>query len=221
MRSSPACASRSSSLPNAFTENGQVGSRNTSNTRGPWPQTRGSARHVVCFIRSFLFARFSRTKSAGADELWGGKLRGAILSRAAHIVFLRIQVKHAHGSDLMRDPLDGNRPSPPAVQLRAPPFAHNGVARRRTLARLGDPSGDQHDQWIPHFFLRYVHAGLNLQEANDTPAWHTEHSPRSSGRARHDPVFWSPKTASLRSPSRNCADTVITSKSDPIGRRGI
>src|ERR1700675_2925966 len=107
MRSSPACASRSSSLPNAFTENGQVGSRNTSNTRGPWPQTRGSARHVVCFIRSFLFARFSRTKSAGADELWGGKLRGAILSRAAHIVFLRIQVKYARGSGAYRRREDG------------------------------------------------------------------------------------------------------------------
>jgi hypothetical protein len=93
------------------------------------------------------------------------------------------------------------------------PFAHNGVARRRTLARLGEPSGDQHDQWIPQFFLRYVHAGLNLQESIDTPAWHTEHSPRSSGRARHDPVFWSPKktrpfghrrgTAPTRSSRRN------------------
>jgi len=66
--------------------------------------------------------------SAGADELWGGKLRGAILSRAAHIVFLRIQVKHAQGSDLMRDPFDGNRPGfprsssgstlPPTMALR-------------------------------------------------------------------------------------------------------
>src|SRR5215813_7354695 len=51
--SSPAWPSRSSSLPNALTENGQVGSRNTSNTRGPWPQTSGSARHAF-FIRSFL-----------------------------------------------------------------------------------------------------------------------------------------------------------------------
>src|SRR5580692_7689859 len=101
-RSSPVCARRSSSLPNAFTENGQVGSRNISNTRGPWPQTRGSARHVVCFIRSFLFAWFGRReKSAGANGLWGGKLRGCALSRAAHIVFLGVQVKHAHRSGLM------------------------------------------------------------------------------------------------------------------------
>src|ERR1700733_14286463 len=40
--------SSASSLPNAFTEKGQVGSRNISNTRGPWPQTRGSARQF-CF----------------------------------------------------------------------------------------------------------------------------------------------------------------------------
>ena len=148
----------------------------------------------------------------------GGKLRGTILSRAAHIVFLRIQVKHAHGSDLMRDPLDGNRPGPPRSSSVLHPFVHNGVARRRTLARLGEPSGDQHDQWIPQFFLRYVHAGLNLQEAIDTPVWHTEHSPRSSGRARHDPVFWSPKkpcpfghrrgTAPTRSSRRNRARLV-------------
>src|SRR5262249_23722999 len=44
--------SRSSSLPNALTENGQVGSRNNSKTRGPWPQTSGSARQVF-FIRIF------------------------------------------------------------------------------------------------------------------------------------------------------------------------
>src|ERR1700756_1654045 len=51
--SSPASPRSSSSLPNALTENGQVGSRNTSKTRGPWPQTSGSARHVF-FIRSLL-----------------------------------------------------------------------------------------------------------------------------------------------------------------------
>src|SRR5215813_5543078 len=51
--SSPAWPRRSSSLPSALTENGQVGSRNISRTRGPWPQTSGSARHVF-FIRSFL-----------------------------------------------------------------------------------------------------------------------------------------------------------------------
>jgi gamma-glutamyltranspeptidase / glutathione hydrolase len=49
----------------------------------------------------------------------------------------------------------------------------------------GSPGGDQQDQWIQQFFLRHVHAGMNLQEAIDAPAWHTEHFPSS---------FW-PRTA--------------------------
>jgi gamma-glutamyltranspeptidase / glutathione hydrolase len=43
----------------------------------------------------------------------------------------------------------------------------------------GTPGGDQQDQWIAQFFLRHVHAGLNLQEAIDAPAWHSEHFPSS------------------------------------------
>ena len=39
----------------------------------------------------------------------------------------------------------------------------------------GSPGGDQQDQWIAQFFLRHVHAGMNLQEAIDAPAWHSEH----------------------------------------------
>jgi gamma-glutamyltranspeptidase / glutathione hydrolase len=39
----------------------------------------------------------------------------------------------------------------------------------------GSPGGDQQDQWITQFFLRHAHAGMNLQEAIDAPAWHTEH----------------------------------------------
>jgi gamma-glutamyltranspeptidase/glutathione hydrolase len=49
----------------------------------------------------------------------------------------------------------------------------------------GSPGGDQQDQWIAQFFLRHVHAKLNLQEAIDAPAWHSEHFPIS---------FW-PRTA--------------------------
>jgi gamma-glutamyltranspeptidase/glutathione hydrolase len=49
----------------------------------------------------------------------------------------------------------------------------------------GSPGGDQQDQWTAQFFLRHVHAGLNLQEAIDAPAWHSEHFPIS---------FW-PRTA--------------------------
>jgi gamma-glutamyltranspeptidase/glutathione hydrolase len=49
----------------------------------------------------------------------------------------------------------------------------------------GSPGGDQQDQWTAQFFLRHVHAKLNLQEAIDAPAWHSEHFPIS---------FW-PRTA--------------------------
>jgi gamma-glutamyltranspeptidase/glutathione hydrolase len=49
----------------------------------------------------------------------------------------------------------------------------------------GSPGGDQQDQWITQFFLRHVHSGMNLQEAIDAPAWHSEHFPIS---------FW-PRTA--------------------------
>jgi gamma-glutamyltranspeptidase/glutathione hydrolase len=39
----------------------------------------------------------------------------------------------------------------------------------------GSPGGDQQDQWTAQFFLRHVHSKMNLQEAIDAPAWHSEH----------------------------------------------
>ncbi len=39
----------------------------------------------------------------------------------------------------------------------------------------GSPGGDQQDQWTAQLFLRHVHCGMNLQEAIDAPAWHSEH----------------------------------------------
>ncbi len=49
----------------------------------------------------------------------------------------------------------------------------------------GSPGGDGQDQWITQLFLRHIHAGMNLQESIDAPAWHSEHFPSS---------FW-PRTA--------------------------
>jgi len=43
----------------------------------------------------------------------------------------------------------------------------------------GSPGGDQQDQWITQFLLRHAHAGMNMQEAIDAPAWHSEHFPIS------------------------------------------
>jgi len=49
----------------------------------------------------------------------------------------------------------------------------------------GSPGGDQQDQWTAQFLVRHAHCGMNLQEAIDAPAWHSEHFPIS---------FW-PRTA--------------------------
>jgi gamma-glutamyltranspeptidase / glutathione hydrolase len=42
---------------------------------------------------------------------------------------------------------------------------------------FGTPGGDQQDQWQLVFFLRYVHHGMNLQEAIDQPLFHSMHFP--------------------------------------------
>ncbi|MEO9961084.1 MAG: gamma-glutamyltransferase, partial [Nisaea sp.] len=43
----------------------------------------------------------------------------------------------------------------------------------------GTPGGDQQDQWSLLLFLHHVEHGMNLQEAIDTPAFHSEHFPGS------------------------------------------
>jgi gamma-glutamyltranspeptidase / glutathione hydrolase len=47
-----------------------------------------------------------------------------------------------------------------------------------TLA-FGTPGGDQQDQWSALMFVHHVDHGMNLQEAIDCPAFHTEHMPSS------------------------------------------
>jgi gamma-glutamyltranspeptidase / glutathione hydrolase len=44
---------------------------------------------------------------------------------------------------------------------------------------FGTPGGDQQDQWTLAFFLRHVLFGMNLQQAIDAPAFHTDHFPSS------------------------------------------
>ena len=72
----------------------------------------------------------------------------------------------------------------------------------------GSPGGDQQDQWITQFFLRHVHAGMNLQEAIDAPAWHSEHFPIS---------FW-PRTA--RPGVLQIESRVPQETRDELSRRG-
>jgi gamma-glutamyltranspeptidase / glutathione hydrolase len=44
---------------------------------------------------------------------------------------------------------------------------------------FGTPGGDMQDQWSLHWFLAHLHFGLDLQQAIDAPAFHTEHVPSS------------------------------------------
>jgi len=64
---------------------------------------------------------------------------------------------------------------------------------------FGTPGGDQQDQWTIGFFLNHVVFGMNLQEAIDAPAHHTDHFPSSfyprqshprslTVEERHDPA---------------------------------
>jgi gamma-glutamyltranspeptidase/glutathione hydrolase len=72
----------------------------------------------------------------------------------------------------------------------------------------GTPGGDQQDQWTTQFFLRHVHAGMNLQEAIDAPAWHSEHFPIS---------FW-PRTS--RPGVLQIESRVPKATRDELARRG-
>ena len=72
----------------------------------------------------------------------------------------------------------------------------------------GSPGGDQQDQWTAQFFLRHVHGKMNLQEAIDAPAWHSEHFPIS---------FW-PRTA--RPGVLVLESRVPTATVDELKRRG-
>jgi gamma-glutamyltranspeptidase / glutathione hydrolase len=72
----------------------------------------------------------------------------------------------------------------------------------------GSPGGDGQDQWITQMFMRHVHSGMNMQEAIDAPAWHSEHFPSS---------FW-PRTAN---PGKLVIESRVPKKTiDELERRG-
>jgi gamma-glutamyltranspeptidase / glutathione hydrolase len=56
-----------------------------------------------------------------------------------------------------------------------------GLALRdgKPYLAFGTPGGDRQDQWSLAFFLNHVVYGMNLQEAIDAPAFHTDHFPSS------------------------------------------
>ncbi len=81
-----------------------------------------------------------------------------------------------------------------------------------TLA-FGTPGGDQQDQWQVCFWLAHVRAGLNLQAAIDSPAWHTtafpsSFAPRSwqPGQLVAEPRLGAPAVPDLRGRGHEVAD---------------
>lgn len=58
----------------------------------------------------------------------------------------------------------------------SPSLAWHRDGRRLSF---GTPGGDQQDQWQLLFFLRYLHHGMDLQQALDAPLFHSTHMPAS------------------------------------------
>jgi gamma-glutamyltranspeptidase/glutathione hydrolase len=107
-----------------------------------------------------------------------------------------------------------------------PSSLRGGVRPRTTLSpslalrdgegwmAFGTPGGDQQDQWSLLFFLSVVEHGLNLQEAIDAPAFHSEHFPSSffprgarPGRIEVEARWGEPAIAELR---RRGHDVAVT-----------
>jgi gamma-glutamyltranspeptidase/glutathione hydrolase len=159
------------------------------------------------FGKAFVGATVPRGGAAGAGEPTVGRL-GEASGDTVHF-----DIIDRHGNMVAATPSGGWLQSSPTIPdlgfclgTRAQMFVLDadhpsclapGKRPRSTLSPTlalrdgepylawGTPGGDQQDQWIPQLFLRHVHAGMNLQEAIDAPAWHTEHFPSS---------FW-PRTA--------------------------
>lgn len=106
--------------------------------------------------------------------------------------------------------LDENHPAALAPNKRPRTTLSPAIALRDGEPYLawGSPGGDQQDQWTTQFLLRHVHSRMNLQEAIDAPAWHSEHFPIS---------FW-PRTA--RPGVLVLENRVPTSTIEELKRRG-
>ena len=77
--------------------------------------------------------------------------------------------------------LDERSPSALAPRKRPRTTLSPGFALRdgEPYMAFGTPGGDQQDQWSLLLFLHHADHGMNLQEAIDCPAFHTEHFPSS------------------------------------------
>ena len=77
--------------------------------------------------------------------------------------------------------LDERSPSALAPKKRPRTTLSPGFALRdgEPYLAFGTPGGDQQDQWALLLFLHHADHGMNLQEAIDCPAFHSEHFPSS------------------------------------------
>lgn len=77
--------------------------------------------------------------------------------------------------------LDERSPSALAPGKRPRTTLSPGLALRdgEPYLAFGTPGGDQQDQWSLLLFLHHADHGMNLQEAIDCPAFHSEHFPSS------------------------------------------
>ena len=77
--------------------------------------------------------------------------------------------------------LDENSPSALVPKKRPRTTLSPSLAMRdgEPYMVFGTPGGDQQDQWSALMFLHHAEHGMNLQEAIDCPAFHTEHFPSS------------------------------------------
>jgi gamma-glutamyltranspeptidase / glutathione hydrolase len=77
--------------------------------------------------------------------------------------------------------LDENTPSALVPKKRPRTTLSPSLAMRdgEPYMVFGTPGGDQQDQWSALMFLHHADHGMNLQEAIDCPAFHTEHFPSS------------------------------------------
>ncbi|MEQ8813654.1 MAG: gamma-glutamyltransferase family protein [Thalassobaculum sp.] len=77
--------------------------------------------------------------------------------------------------------LDERSPSALAPRKRPRTTLSPGFALRdgEPYMAFGTPGGDQQDQWSLLLFLHHADHGMNLQEAIDCPAFHSEHFPSS------------------------------------------
>ncbi len=77
--------------------------------------------------------------------------------------------------------LNPNRPNAlsPHKRPRATLTPSLVTKKGQPLLVFGTPGGDCQDQWALQFFLNYMEFGMNLQEALDSPSFHSVHFPSS------------------------------------------